>query len=235
VPVDDAGQALDAALLEAVPLEEELPVGRTARVSGTIGYYSVTRAPIENVKMRLSGFVSDSVWTDTAGFYAVGLPMNHDYTARPSKRNAMRSYAVGALDASMVLQHVVRIITLDSLQFRAADVTGDSTISPLDATRILEYAVGMRDHFPVGGDTSDWAFRPPSRFYSNISSNQLNQDYKAILYGDPSGNWHGGGTDLAWAEFAGGKGCRYFEVNLPDDGGSQEPIGGRAMAVAKSQ
>ena len=60
----------------------------------------------------------------------------------PRKTGDLRS-AVSALDAAWILQAVAQLRTLDAQQRLAADVTGDGTVSALDATLILQRAVGL--------------------------------------------------------------------------------------------
>ena len=63
---------------------------------------------------------------------------------------------VSAYDASLILQKVVGLITLPSVQWPAftlatADVTGNEVISALDASWVLQYTVGIATRFPAGG------------------------------------------------------------------------------------
>jgi len=58
---------------------------------------------------------------------------------------------VGAYDASLVLQHVVELITLTGPDSAVADVSGNGTLSALDASLILRYVVGMISRFPAEG------------------------------------------------------------------------------------
>jgi hypothetical protein len=117
---------------------------------------------------------------------------------------------------------------LDSLQQIAADVSAQHGISSMDAAHILEYAVAMRNHFPVGYrsglDTLDWAFWPSLRTYSPCTTNYDNEDYDGILYGDPSGNWPAGLPLATLGDWGQGE-PRFFTVNMPtvpDEGRSQK-------------
>ncbi len=47
--------------------------------------------------------------------------------------------AVSPLDASLVLQHNAKLITLSAEQVARADVNGDGAVTPLDASIILQY------------------------------------------------------------------------------------------------
>jgi len=55
---------------------------------------------------------------------------------------------VQSFDASLILQDLVEIIELDSLQTLIGDVSGDTSLSTLDATLILQYVVGLIDELP---------------------------------------------------------------------------------------
>jgi hypothetical protein len=50
-------------------------------------------------------------------------------------------------DATLVLQHIVGMITLEGRALKAADTDHDGLITPFDATLILQYIVGMITSF----------------------------------------------------------------------------------------
>jgi len=56
---------------------------------------------------------------------------------------------IQAYDASLVLQHTVAIITLNSKQLVVADVSGAAGVTALDASLILQFVVGMINSFPA--------------------------------------------------------------------------------------
>jgi hypothetical protein len=56
---------------------------------------------------------------------------------------------IQAYDASLVLQHVVGSITLNSTQQKVADVSFASGITAYDASLILQYVVGIIKYFPA--------------------------------------------------------------------------------------
>jgi hypothetical protein len=195
-----------------------------ACIAGRTAYYSNAK-PVADVRLVLAGSGVDTASTDANGDYALAaVPWYQDYSVTPSRTESQQSPAVTSYDAALVLRHAAHQDTLDSLQFRAADVTGDSTVSAMDAAYILQYAVAMRRHFPVGGDTVDWAFRPPLRVYDSLVSNQLNQDYKGILYGDPSGNWPGLGVLASWGGVTTGGPCSYFMLSMPTGGSTNDQV-----------
>ena len=65
---------------------------------------------------------------------------------------------VDAGDASVVLQHVVGLISLNNRQLAAADVDNNELVQAADAALILQYVVGLITDFPgnaAGKDDSD--------------------------------------------------------------------------------
>jgi hypothetical protein len=59
--------------------------------------------------------------------------------------------SISAFDASLILQYVVDLITLEPTQLSAADVSGNGTVSAMDASYILQYVVGIISGFPGAG------------------------------------------------------------------------------------
>jgi hypothetical protein len=56
---------------------------------------------------------------------------------------------VRAFDASLVLQHLVALVSLSDLQKLVADVSGAGGITALDATQILQFVAGIIPSFPA--------------------------------------------------------------------------------------
>lgn len=155
-------------------------------ISGYVTYYGGTNPAVSNVTMTLSGYKSDADTTNAVGYYSFSnLWGSYNYTVTPSKTNTATDPAVTSYDASLVLQHVVELDTLDTNQQTAGEVSGNGSLSAYDAALILRYAVDKITHFPVG----DWTFTPESISYTPLNSNQTNQNYTGILYGDVTGNW----------------------------------------------
>jgi hypothetical protein len=156
-------------------------------ISGYVKYWTDS-TPAGNVKMVLSGGASDTVLTDSMGYYIFSdLQSGLDYIVTPVKTDTSKDTTITAYDASLILNHAVELDTLDENQQKAADASGNGTVSPYDAGLILRYVVDKIVHFPAG----DWAFTPDSINYISLSSNQSNQNYTTILYGDTSGNGSG--------------------------------------------
>jgi hypothetical protein len=94
----------------------------------------------------------------------------------------------------------------------AGDVTGNGTLSSLDAAQVARYSVGLVQHFDVGTTTgSDWKFFRCDAYaypgdpgcgaalydYNPISAAVSGQNFYAVLYGDVTGNWQPAGAFAA--------------------------------------
>jgi hypothetical protein len=112
----------------------------------------------------------------------------------------------------MVLRAVAGGGQLNALQRLACDVTGNGHLSALDASRILQVAVGQVASVPVANACgSDWAFvpdptvlpnqrlvqpesdnnscRPGGIVFDPLLGDAPEQDFMAVLFGDCTGNW----------------------------------------------
>jgi glucose/arabinose dehydrogenase len=182
-------------------------------LSGQVRYYS-NAVPVGGVTVRIQGPQPiPPAQTDAAGqFVFAGLPAG-DWRIEPERSGGFGP-GVGALDASWVLQDVLRLRSFDAAQALGADVTGNGAISALDASRILQFDLGIITQLPVGNTcNSDFAFVPtpagaPNQLvispqsapgtcqrgaiaYQPLSASAANQDFLAVLYGDVTGNWPG--------------------------------------------
>lgn len=181
------------------------------QLAGNIRYYAGDR-PVEDAEVLLLGDTPGNATSDEAGAYGFPVAGPGMVTLQPQKQNDV-DFAVTAFDATLVLQAVVDIIDLDADQLLAADVTGNGTISALDATRILQLQAGLIDRFEAADLCgSDWLFVPeasptpdqtlvepqlgsgvcqPGRISFSAFTPPLDgRDFRAILLGDVSGNWH---------------------------------------------
>jgi hypothetical protein len=152
-----------------------------------------------------------SATTDGAGAYAFAAAPGIALQIAPRRAGGVGT-AVSALDAAWVLQAVAGARTLTPPQRLAADVTGDGTLSTLDAVYILQRAVGGTNPFPAAQTcASDWLFTPvPSAApgqslvppalatgtcqpgaiaFAPLSGSSTGQDFAAVLLGDCTGSW----------------------------------------------
>jgi hypothetical protein len=157
-------------------------------VSGTITYANApSTPPVSNTTVNAAGSIPLSTVTDVNGNYTLSGFGAGAYTITPSKANQVNG--ITNSDASVVAQHVVGFISLNPTQQIAADVTGNGTITSLDAAYIAQFVVNIANP----GVTGTWRFIPPNRAYPNVLTNSTGQDYSAILMGEVTGNWDSAG------------------------------------------
>ncbi len=164
-------------------------------VSGNVLYYQNSK-PINNATMTLDGFTTT---TGTNGTFSFATIPSANLTLTPEKDGELGT-GISAFDASMILRYVVGILNLTPYQLIAADVSGNGSVTAFDASYILRYVVNLISSFPIGDDwqfvpssfaidATNWSSAPNSISYAPLNSNQTNQNFKGIIYGDVSGNW----------------------------------------------
>jgi len=196
----------DTPTITQTPTETSTPPSLS--VSGGIRYYSNGAA--------VAGVVVDSTQaspshTDGTGTYVVPDLAPGPCLVIPSKSGDVGT-AVSTLDATYALQTAIGERELSADQRYACDVTGNGTVSTLDASVILRYKIGLQDTLPVVTRCgSDWTFVPipvtlPNQIivppvvastgcqaggivYSPLGNSASQQDFYAILFGDCTGNW----------------------------------------------
>lgn len=90
--------------------------------------------------------VSLTVW-DTLG--RTGQVIKHDYISIPIMYGDVDlNTMIQAYDAGLILQNLIGLGSLDSLQIESGNVSMDTTLSALDASLILQYVVGILDSLP---------------------------------------------------------------------------------------
>jgi hypothetical protein len=179
-------------------------------LAGVVRYYAQDR-PVPGVEMALLGSGATSTTTDAAGAFGFAAVSSEPHSLEPAKQGDVNA-AVTALDGAFVLQKVAALRTFDGNQSIACDVTGNGTVTALDATRILQFQAELIDRFAVADLCgSDWVFRPMPGPAENqtlvqpqisggtcqqgaIGYNPLvppagAQDFIAVLFGDCTGNW----------------------------------------------
>ena len=185
------------------------PAAALNGLGGAVRYYN-GGATVPDVTVALIGPGQMSTTTDASGAYTFGDPGQGDWEVAPSKLGDAGT-GVSTLDASYALQAVVGQRTFTDHQRVACDVTGDGTVSSLDAARILQLVAGMRSQLPAAEACgSDWVFipdpsaapnqrlvtpqmapvcQPGAIAYEPLAPPVAGQDFLAILLGDCTGNW----------------------------------------------
>lgn len=155
-------------------------------ISGAVMYSNAAMPPKPVPNTVLSAAGSVPVSTNSAfisGAYSLSGMGPGPYTVTPSKVGDVNG--ITGFDSALIAQHVVLLITLNSTQLLAADVSGNNVVTSFDAALIARYVALL----PGSGSTGDWIFSPLNRSYANAESNQSGQDYGGILMGEVSGNW----------------------------------------------
>ena len=196
------------------PTPTPTPQATLGSDAGRIRYYSADRPVAAALVQNMSGgAVMQSMMTGSTGNYKFNNVPSTNIMVEPRKTGGFGSpNAITALDASWVLQAVAGTRTFDANQRLACDVTGNGTLSALDATRILQRQVGIPTSFgAVDQCGSDWIFKPNPGPATNqrliqpqistgtcrrgaialepLVGNAILQDFMGILIGDCTGNW----------------------------------------------
>lgn len=198
--------------------------------------HAMTLAPIPGVGVKLAGLEILNHSTNSSGNYsASGLGLVN-WLVEPWKQAGFASDAISPLDASYVLQYLVNARDLSPEQVLACDVTGDGNLSALDATRIMQRALGSSAPFPASQACgSDWLFFPNAAAaqnqtqlpplltggttcrkggiqFSPLATSVQNQDFRAVVIGDCTGNWNGGSGGGATSALTRGRAGGGFDV-----------------------
>ncbi len=213
------------------------------KVRGRVQYYSTDRG-VPNATVNLRGETQDATQTSAVGDYEFDDVPAGTWELAAEKVSDFGG-GVTPLDAAYALQAVANLRALDASQRLACDTTGDGQLSALDAARILQFSVGALERFQVA-DTcgSDWSFVPdlaPMQLQSVINpaiaagvcsdgrimlegllDEASDQNFRAILFGDCTGNWDAGqGAALGRAAAAAATGAARVRLGNPTTNLSQ--------------
>lgn len=163
-------------------------------LSGTIS--SETNVLANNVLVDLSGTVSGSQTTTTAGTFNFSVTAGADATIEPGK-NTDWTEGVTTADAFYTLQHVAGTRLFQSPYVRiAADANNDNDVTTFDGFQILQLAVGNLSS--LSGNTS-WRYVPATPVlpfnpfaagfdedfnWGSVASDSLQIDFIAIKTAD---------------------------------------------------
>lgn len=142
--------------------------------------------------------------TDQNGYYSYEIPTFGMVALVPIKSGG-EGISLSSLDAAWMLSYSAGAMSFSPAQIRLGDLTMNNTISALDAARALRYAAGLG--YPERWSTcGSWGFSPnfteeegvtihevpPCGWivsYEDRGKNYINQDWKAWVWGDVTGNW----------------------------------------------
>jgi Right handed beta helix region/Dockerin type I domain len=192
------------------PSPSPTPTPVRMEVNGLVTYHSSSQ-PVAGVEVHVTGAAGTMAVTDGRGEFGFSGLAAGDFQIEPRKIGGDNG-AISSLDAAYALQASVGMRNLTTEQRIACDVTGNGSVSALDAARILQRVVGITSTLPVAQACgSDWAFVPdpdtlPHQVifdpiprgndcragtiaFEPLDGDAPNQDFRAILFGDCTGNW----------------------------------------------
>ncbi len=158
----------------------------TVTISGTIRYCSGATTPaVPNAGVALTGDATDNTSTDASGLYTL-TENPGSYTVTPSKTPQTPDAAgIDTGDVVATRREASGIPTLTGCRLLAADTNGDSFVDTADVLPIRRFAAGLTTSL---ANVGQWRFNPTNRTYISIISDQLNQDYDALVIGDTNGD-----------------------------------------------
>ncbi len=192
--------------------------------------HATTLQAIPGVDVNLIGPTTLTATTSGSGAYSANGLQAATWLAEPEKSLGFGAGAIDSLDAMFVLEDLVNVRNLSSAQKLACDVTGNGSLSALDAAKILKRATGMPITFAAAANCqSDWLFIPNPAAAQNMTKIQPllspgtcrmgalqysplagmpdGQDFHAVVIGDCTGNWNdSGGAQAGLSGMSGRRG-----------------------------
>ncbi|HMV83022.1 MAG TPA: BACON domain-containing carbohydrate-binding protein [Blastocatellia bacterium] len=154
-------------------------------VAGAISY-AIRPQPLAGVTVTASGGGIVKTESSSAdGRYMLGGLTAGIYTITPTKLDGVNG--ITAFDAARAAQHSAGIAPLIGDQLQAADADENGVVDAADALLILKYALDKTG----AGNVGQWRFTPPDRPRA-VNSNLSDQDFRARLLGEVTGNWSPG-------------------------------------------
>jgi hypothetical protein len=156
----------------------------TFNVSGTITYCSNPSVPpVPGVTLTLTGDASGSTSSDGSGNYTFSaVPSGGNYTVTPSKAGlSPGSPGITTVDVVAIQRHFLNIALLTGCRLIAADVNGDSAVNTVDVIATQRFFLSLSTGL---ANVGKYQFTPASRSYLSVGTDQSNQNYDAVIFGD---------------------------------------------------
>jgi len=154
-------------------------------ISGPISYCSnPVSGPVQDVILTLTGSASGSALSDGSGNYELSsLISGGSYTVTPTKSAlAPGSAGINTVDVIATQRHFLNLGTpLSGCRLTAADVNGDTAINVVDVIAIQRFSLGLSTGIANAGK---YRFIPASRSYPGVVSDQTDQNYDTLIFGD---------------------------------------------------
>jgi uncharacterized delta-60 repeat protein len=159
----------------------------TLGISGTITYCSNPSAPpLPGATLNLTGSMTVSTLSDTSGNYQfASLLPGGSYVVTPTK-NALIPGGDGSnintVDVVAMQRHFLRLGTpLTGCRLTGADVNSDTMVNTIDVIAVQRFFLGASTGI---ANTGTYKFAPTNRSYPSLGTNQINQNYDALVFGD---------------------------------------------------
>jgi len=197
--------AVYAVIVIAAPI-----TAHAASIEGSVHYFSGSK-PVPHVVVNLQGPATTTAVTQGAGDYeAHGLPLG-TYLIAP-RQAAESTPSLDVADGMRMLAAAVGAVPLSAAEVLACDVTGNGSVSALDAALTFRYVLGLIPTLPAWqtcGSPSIYIpttvaapgiiINPPVVSPSQCSSGSISTtlgnapssgyDFTAVRIGDCNGNW----------------------------------------------
>ncbi len=148
-------------------------------ISGQVTYDNNAGSPMSNVTVYLnndSKAVVATATTNASGYYSFPPVPNGSYTITAATTKAWGG--VNSTDALAIMQHFIKIDSLEGLPLAAADVDGSGYINTTDAFNAARRFAQLITSFPVG----DWVFE--EKMITLDENDFVTVDFMALCYGD---------------------------------------------------
>ena len=167
------------------PTASPSPTPSLVGISGAISYCAnPVPGPVPNVTLNLTGDVATTAMTDAGGNYQFSnLPAGGNYGVAPTKVGLTPGSAgINTVDVVAAQRHFLIITPLPpGCRLTAADINRDTIVDTIDVIAIQRFFIG----FTVGtSNAGKYLFIPSNRSYSGIVTNQSDQNYDALIFGD---------------------------------------------------
>ena len=171
-------------------------------VSGKITYPNSPTADFRVPGVTLTaddGINTDltAVSANPSGTYSLSGFYSNNYTVTPVRSPDLvenvdeNCGAISGSDVTRIRNYLLNPSAnpLTPDQLFAADVSGNGDVSAFDVSQIRRYIFNQTD--PNAGSSGTWKFQNPSESYTptELQQSSPNEDYKAYLMGDVTGNW----------------------------------------------
>jgi FG-GAP-like repeat/FG-GAP repeat len=161
------------------------PTPALVSISGTVSYCSnPALPPVPNVTLTLTGASLGSTLSNGSGFYMFSsLPSGGTYTVTPTKAALTPGSAgINTVDVIAIQRQFLGLGTLLSgCRLTAADVNGDTSIDTIDVVAVQRFFLSLSTGI---AKTGKYQFNPVNRTYPGMITNQIGQNYDALVFGD---------------------------------------------------